>query len=197
MKNTLKGVMRGLALLLVMPAVCSFLFRRLIVGQDRAIMGSTQLLSLIPGLWGQYLRTAFLRCALPQCDPSVVIEFGTILSSANARFGENVYIGPMCHIGMAELERDVLVGAAVHIPSGPDTHGTADIRRPIREQPGVLRTVRIGSGAWIGSGSIVMHDVGAHAVVAAGAVVTEPVPSLVVAGGVPARVLHHRSESHE
>ena len=193
MKHTVKAAMRGLALVLALPAVCSFQIRQFVIGRDRAIMGSSQLLSLIPGVLGQYIRTAFLRCALPQCDRSVVVEFGTILSSANASFGKNVYIGPMCHIGFVELERDVLVGAAVHIPSGPETHGISDVNRPIREQPGVLRKVRVGTGSWIGSGSIIMHDVGAHTVVAAGAVVTQPVPPMVVAGGVPARVLQHRS----
>ena len=47
-------------------------------------------------------------------------------------------------------------------------------------------------GSWIGSGSVVMADVGERAVVAAGSVVTQPVPALVVAGGVPARVLKQR-----
>jgi acetyltransferase-like isoleucine patch superfamily enzyme len=195
MKAFLKTVMRGAALVIVSPAVCSFAVRRVFMGKDRALMGSSQALSLVPGVVGQYVRTAFLRCVLPRCEPSVVIEFGTILSSASAQFEENVYVGPMCHIGFATLERDVLLGAGVHVPSGPETHGISDLHRPIREQPGRTRMVRIGAGSWVGSGAIVMHDVGRDSVVAAGAVVTQPVPSLVIVGGTPARILQHRDRS--
>ena len=52
--------------------------------------------------------------------------------------------------------------------------------------------VRIGRGSWIGSAAVVMADVGRDAVVAAGAVVTRPLPDATIAGGVPARVLRHR-----
>src|SRR5687768_996350 len=108
---------------MALPSLASFSVRRALIGSDRALMGSTQLLALIPGIPGQYIRTAFLRQALAECAASVVVEFGTIFSRVDARLGENVYIGPMCHIGLAHIERDVLVAAGVHIPSGPDTHG--------------------------------------------------------------------------
>jgi acetyltransferase-like isoleucine patch superfamily enzyme len=106
--------------------------------------------------------------------------------------GERCYIGPRCHIGWALIENDALIAAGVHIPSGSQTHGTADLMRPIREQPGHKHAVRIGAGSWIGSGSIVMADVGRDTVIGAGAVVTQPVGDRVVAGGVPARVLRAR-----
>jgi acetyltransferase-like isoleucine patch superfamily enzyme len=91
------------------------------------------------------------------------------------------------------LERDVLLAAGVHVPSGGRTHGSDDLSLPIREQVGTLRLVRIGQGAWIGSGAVVMADVGADTIVGAGAVVTTALPARVVAGGVPARVLRSRA----
>jgi acetyltransferase-like isoleucine patch superfamily enzyme len=196
-RNSLKAAVQSVAVLLVSPAICSYHVRGAVFGTDRALMGSSQALALVPGIMGQYMRTAFFRCVLARCAKSATIEFGTILSRAGAQIDENVYIGPMCHIGLVHLERNVLVGAAVHIPSGPDTHGTTDARTPIREQPGVLRLVRIGAGSWIGSGSVVLADVGPDSVIAAGAVVTEPVPALVVAAGVPARVVRPRSDPCE
>jgi acetyltransferase-like isoleucine patch superfamily enzyme len=120
------------------------------------------------------------------------VEFGTLFSQADTEIDENVYVGPHCHLGLVHLERDVLLAAGVHIPSGPETHGTARLDTPIREQPGRPVKVRIGAGAWIGSAAGVMADVGRDTVVAAGAVVTKPLPDRVVAGGVPARVLKHR-----
>jgi acetyltransferase-like isoleucine patch superfamily enzyme len=110
-----------------------------------------------------------------------------------ARIDEHVYIGPMCHIGMAHLEHDVLVGAGVHIPSGAETHGTADLEVPIRDQPGRLRLITVGAGSWIGSGAIVMADVGANSVIGAGSVVTKPLEAAVVAAGSPAKVIRSRA----
>lgn len=195
MRDTLKRFAFGLALIAVLPAWLSFQVRRLVLGDDRAMHGSSQALSLLPGLAGQYLRRAFFWLVLDECSPSVTIEFGTVMSRVHARMEANVYVGPHCHLGEVHLERDVLLAAGVHVPSGPNTHGIADRTRPIREQTGTLRTVRIGAGTWVGSAAVVMADVGADSVIAAGAVVTEPIPSGVIAGGVPARILKHRDSS--
>jgi len=188
----LKAVARFVALLVVSPALGSYWIRARILGADRALMGSTQALGLVPGVVGQYLRTAFLRRVLQHCAETVTVEFGTIFSKTGARLDEHVYVGPMCHIGLAHLQRDVLLAAAVHVPSGPETHGIADPDRPIRLQPGSPRLVTIGEGSWIGSAAVVMADVGPGAVVAAGAVVTRPIPAMAIAGGVPAEVIKSR-----
>jgi acetyltransferase-like isoleucine patch superfamily enzyme len=85
----------------------------------------------------------------------------------------------------------------VHVPSGARTHGLEDLATPIRDQPVVKSPVRIGAGSWIGSAAIVMADVGRDAVIAAGAVVTRPIPDRTIAGGVPARVWRHRDPRFE
>jgi acetyltransferase-like isoleucine patch superfamily enzyme len=94
---------------------------------------------------------------------------------------------------LVHIEQDVLIGSGVHITSGRDTHGTDDVTRPIREQEGRAELVRIGAGSWIGSGAIVMADVGTNCVIGAGAVVTKPIPDAVVAAGVPAGVIRPRT----
>lgn len=192
LRELVKTAAFGAALMCVCPSLLSFWLRGAVLGRDRALHGSTQAWSLVPGLVGQYLRRAFLWSVLDDCHRTVTVEFGTVFSTTGARLEENVYVGPHCHIGRAHLERDVLVASGVHIPSGPETHGTADVTRPIREQPGRPVTVRIGAGSWLGSAAIVMADVGPGAIIAAGAVVTKPVPAFAVAGGVPARVLKSR-----
>jgi virginiamycin A acetyltransferase len=191
-REAVKYVAHALAWLLVTPSVVSLALRSAFLERDRALQNSAQAWALMPGLIGQYLRRAFLSRAIARCDRTATIEFGTLFSSASATIGRRVYIGPRCHIGWAHIEDDVLIAAGVHVPSGPDTHGTSDPDVPIRDQTGAMRAVRIGAGAWIGSNAVVLADVGRDTIVGAGAVVTRPLPDRVVAAGVPARVLRQR-----
>lgn len=193
MRSTLKSIARGVAFLVVLPALAGYAVRRALLGADRALEGSTQVLSLVPGVTGQYLRRAFLARAIASCAPSAAICFGTLFSKSGARIDERVYVGPGCSLGLVHLEADVLVGSGVHITSGRQTHGTADPDTPIRDQEGVATLVRIGTGSWIGSAAVVMADVGRYSVVGAGSVVTSPIPDNVIAAGVPARVIRARS----
>jgi len=192
MKDLLKRAAFGMATIAATPSLLSFYVRALMVGRDRALEGSTQALGLVPGIVGQYLRRAFLARTLASCHWTTTVEFGTLFSSASARLDERVYVGPRCHLGFVHLERDVLVGAGVHIPSGAATHGIEEVSRPIRDQERPKALVTIGAGTWIGSGAIVMADIGHDSVIGAGSVVTAAVPPLVVAVGVPARVVRER-----
>jgi virginiamycin A acetyltransferase len=192
MREALKACARGLATFVVLPLLLSFVVRRAVMGSDRALQGTSQLLALVPGLVGQYLRRAFLARALDGCHTGVTVEFGTLFSRAGARLGADAYIGPRCCLGLVDIGAGALLAAGVHVPSGPRTHGTDDPYVDIRDQPGSLRRVHIGAGAWIGANAVVMADVGAHAIVAAGAVVTRPVDAYAFVAGVPARPIADR-----
>lgn len=191
-KEAMKAVARGLALVVVLPVLVGFWLNALLLGRNRALESATQLLSLLPGVTGQYLRRAFLQRTLARCHPSVLVEFGTLFSQCGAVLEANVYVGPRCNLGLVHLERDVLLAAGVQIPSGGKTHAFDDPARPIREQGGERRVVTVGEGAWVGTGAILLADVGKGTVVAAGAVVTKPLPDFVIAGGVPAKVIRPR-----
>lgn len=197
MREAIKAIAHGLAVLVVTPSLISYWLRARIIGPDRALEGSTQAWALVPGLIGQYLRRAFLSRTLASCARTATIEFGTIFSSASATIGDRAYVGPRCHLGWALIGDSALIAAGVHIPSGGNTHGTDDVSVAIRDQPTNKVPVRIGRGSWIGSAAVVMADVGRDAVIAAGAVVTRPIPDLTIAGGVPARVLRHRDQRLE
>jgi virginiamycin A acetyltransferase len=197
MKNPLKVLAHSVALVLVSPLLLVFYLGSLVLGKDRALEGASQTLALLPGLTGMFLRRAFLSVVLARCDRTSEICFGTLFSQVDAIIDENVYVGPRCHLGWVHLERDVLIAAGVHIPSGAQTHHFDDPNTPIREQGGARSMVTIGAGAWVGSGSVVMADVGRGSVVAAGSVVTRPVPENVIAGGVPAKVIRGRFEKRE
>jgi virginiamycin A acetyltransferase len=195
MSELLKAGARALAFITVSPILLWFVVKRAVMDPDRALQGSAQALALLPGLPGQYLRRAFLSMALERCAPTSVVEFGVTFSKVGARLDENVYVGPFCNLGLVHLERDVLMAGGVHVPSGPNTHGTQSLDVSIREQPGVRRLVRIGAGSWVGNGAIILADVGRDCIIGAGAVVTNPIPDRGVAVGVPARVIRTRGES--
>jgi virginiamycin A acetyltransferase len=188
----LKAAARSLSRAAVMPLVATYRLRALWTGPDRSLESSTQLLALVPGISGQYLRRSFLEFVVESCDSTACIEFGTIFSKVGVRIGRSAYIGPRCHIGWADVQDDALLAAAVHVTSGRHIHGTAEPEVPMREQPGELNLVRIGRGAWIGSAAVVMADVGEGAIVAAGAVVVRPVREFTVVAGVPARFVRSR-----
>jgi virginiamycin A acetyltransferase len=195
MIEALKAAAHAVATIIVVPQLMSYTIRSAIMGRDRAIEGSTQALSLVPGIIGQYLRRAFLAQVLEGgCARTATIEFGVIFSQAGGRLDEYSYVGPRCHLGLVHIGRNALIADGVHIPSGAHTHGT-EIGIPIRDQGGTRTLVRIGAGSWIGSNSVVLADVGKDTIVAAGAVVTRPLPDGVIAGGVPARVIRERAPS--
>ena len=192
MREFLKALARTIGFLFALPFLASYLVKKLFLEHNKAFEGSTQAISLIPGMPGEYVRRAFLSVTLRHCDPTSTVEFGTIFSQTGASIDANVYVGPRCHLGLVHLEKNVLLAAGVHIPSGAETHGTADTSVPIRDQPGARVLVRIGEGSWIGSASVVLADVGKHCVVGAGAVVTKPLPDYSIAVGVPAKIVRSR-----
>jgi acetyltransferase-like isoleucine patch superfamily enzyme len=109
------------------------------------------------------------------------------------RIGDRVEIGQgmvISCIGLIEIGADVLTGDRVFI--GDTYH---DFRAPdvaVGQQQMVdPRPVRIGRGAFLGIGSIILPGVtiGENGYVGAGAVVTEDVPARCVVVGNPARVV--------
>jgi virginiamycin A acetyltransferase len=193
MRDALKALARAVATMLVVRRIVVFRIGARLLGPDRALEGATQSLASVAGIRGEYMRAAFLRHSIQHCDPTATIRFGTIFSKVGAIIEQHVYIGPQCHLGLVHLERDVLLAAGVHVPSGGHLHGTDDPDTPIREQPGRVTRVRIGAGSWIGSGAVIIADVGSNCVIGAGSVVTKPVPDGTVAAGSPARVIRDRN----
>lgn len=195
MKSAIKLILHFFCVVVISPLLLIYWFSSLLVGKNRALEGSSQAIAILPGIPGIYLRRAFLACVLKQCDITAEVHFGTLFSQADAVIEENVYIGPRCHLGLVHIQRDVLIAAGVHIPSGGQTHYFDDPNIPIKDQGGERTLVTIGAGAWIGSAAVVMADVGAGSIVAAGSVVTKPIPENVIAGGVPAKVIRNRFEN--
>lgn len=192
MKALLKSTLHIVCLLLAMPLASGYWVSRFFLGQGKAFPGWSQFVSLFPGLTGIYLRRAFYTWVLPCVGKDSWISFGTVFSHASAQIGERAYVGVGCMIGDVILEEDVLLGSHVSIINGNRQHGIERLDIPVREQPGEYPRVTIGRDTWIGDRSIVMANVGRHAVVGAGSVVTKPVPEYAIVVGNPARVIGSR-----
>lgn len=193
MKRLFKKLAEWVAALFALPFYLWFRIESALGGGKSAFEGASQAVSLIPGNFGNYIRRAFYRWTLDGCSPDCQISFGVLFSHQQAQIGANVYIGPHCDIGRAIIEDDVLLGSNVHLLSGKRQHFAGDISQPIRLQGGEFNEVRIGSGAWLGNGAIVMANVGKHAIVGAGAVVTADVEDYAVVAGNPATLVRKRS----
>src|SRR5574338_561255 len=102
-KPLLKWACRSVGMIAVQPVLVAFRLHSLAVGRDRALESSSQWLSLVPGMTGQYLRRAFLQQALARCHPTALVEFGTIFSQSGAILEGNVYVGPRCGLGLVHL----------------------------------------------------------------------------------------------
>ena len=63
----------------------------------------------------------------------------------------------------------------------------------IEETPSEGRNIWIGSGCFIGSGSIILGNVsvGDNVIIAAGSVVTKDIPNNVFVGGIPAKIIKY------
>jgi acetyltransferase-like isoleucine patch superfamily enzyme len=192
MRQALKALAEVIATLAVLPAVAAYSAARVFLGAEKAFPGWSQAFSLVPGLTGAYLRRAFYRLVFRRCGAGAWIGFGTVFSHPGCAVGRNAYVGVFCCLGEVTLGDDVLIGSHVSVMNGSAQHGTDRLDVPVREQPGVWPHVTIGPDTWIGDRAVVMADVGAHCVVAAGAVVTKPVPDYAVVAGVPARVIGDR-----
>ena len=78
-REAMKTAARGAAHVAVAPLLVSFAIRSRLLGRDRALQGSSQLLALVPGVVGQYIRRAYLSHTIAFCDKTAVIEFGVLL----------------------------------------------------------------------------------------------------------------------
>jgi len=193
MKSSLKSLARLVCLISVLPVLMLYHLYAWLAGPQRAFADVSQLLSLIPGIVGVYQRDAAYRRMLPEFGDGVWLSFGVLMNDPDSRIGPMTYVGGYTILGRVTIERDVLIGSFVSIMNGSRQHGIECLDLPVREQPGEWPLVTIGADSWIGDHAVIMADVGRHCVVAAGAVVTRPVPEYAIVAGSPARILRYRN----
>ena len=106
----------------------------------------------------------------------------------NITIGKNVFLNTSCHFqdqGGITIGDGALIGHNVVLAT---LNHNEDLERRNETIPA---PIVIGKNVWIGANATITPGVtiGDGAIIAAGAVVTKDVPSMTVAGGVPARII--------
>lgn len=159
---------------------------------DMVFRTVSELLSLIPYVFGVIVRAEFYRLALRRCGRNVVIEFGAVFIYRDIEIGNNVIIGRYNIIHHCDFGDYALTGEHCVFLSGSKQHNFDRTDAPIALQRGRKKRILLGDDCWIGAHAIVMEDVGRGAIVGAGAIVTKPVPDFMIVVGNPARPVRRR-----
>lgn len=143
------------------------------------------------------------RRAVVATDARIVAErlhlgAGSVIASGCAIRGD-VRIGAFCSLNMGSaiigrVTLGDLVRVATHVVLVGENHVFDDPDTPIALQGLRTEGILVEDDVWIGAHVTVLDGVtvGAHSVLAAGAVVTRDVPPWSVVAGVPARVIRRR-----
>lgn len=184
------GVARAVAGALTWPFVWPL--AQLCRTSDMVFRTASELLSLIPYVFGVVVRAEFYRFALTHCGRNVVIELGAVFIYRDVSIGDHVTINRYCVIHHCDIGSYALVGEHSVLLSGSRQHNIDRTDIPMALQRGRKKRIAIGDDSWIGVHAVVMEDVGRGAIVGAGAIVTKPVPEFMIVTGNPARPLRRR-----
>lgn len=116
-----------------------------------------------------------------------------MLRRCGVRVGERVYVGFLVMVDgeypeYIEIEDEASIGPGVIIMAHSGASPFHQRLKLYHEEP---KSVKIGRGAWIAAGSIVLPGVsiGEGAIVTAGSIVGRDVPPYTMVGGHPARAI--------
>ncbi len=196
-----KRTIKNIVLLLILPVFFLYWITSRGGKSDGVFQSYSQVLSLLPGKTGVYIRAAFYRLATPGTSDEISIGFLTILSHRDTTISRGVYVGPQSNIGKCSIGENTLLGSGVHILSGNQQHDFSRVDRTIQEQPGIFRKIKIGQDCWLGNSSVILADVADRSVIAAGSICVKKIdaPGSIFAGN-PAKLIRNRlltEQDHE
>ena len=194
-QSAIKTFLNGVCLVLVSPCALSCrLWDHLTNGSEAMFMFWAHVFSILPGHPGMFLRRAYYRLTLDHCASNFYIGFGALFTHQHALVEKNAYIGPYALVGMAHLGEGCLIGSRVSLLSGTKQHALDEQGRWGPCDQTQLQQIKIGDYAWIGEGAIVMANIGAGTMVAAGAVVEQDTRAGILVAGNPSRFVRKLKE---
>ena len=151
-------------------------------------------LNLFPDFYiGNKIRRCFYKYYFFEVGKGLIVNVNCHFEvPSGITIGENCSFNRSCWVsggGSLKIGNDVIFGPKVIIHTA--NHNYFDQTKPIRLQGHSFKEVIINNNVWVGAGAIILPGVtiNSNSIIAAGAVVSKDVPSNVIAGGVPARVI--------
>lgn len=147
----------------------------------------------LKGNFGKLVRFVLLKNLCATCGSNVSIHENVFMTGfQNLHIGENVSIHPMCYIdatGSIFIGDNVSIAHSSTILSSEHTWFDSDL--PIKYNKLILKKTIISEDVWIGCGVRILAGtlINKHAIIAAGAVVKMEVPTNVIVGGIPAKII--------
>lgn len=189
MRSFIKFIFNLISQFIVLPlVVLSWLEKRLIPKQPELVFNiCTNIVAILPGVPGMFLRRAFYTLALEKCSAHSYIGFGTIISHRCAIIEKHAYIGSYALIGKVHLGEYCLIGSRVSILSGEALHELDENGMWTPYSADLLVRVKISKNVWIGEGAIVSADIGESCMIGAGSVVSSNIKANIMVAGNPAR----------
>jgi len=144
-------------------------------------------------------ESAYVDDGVELGEGTKIWHFSHILSGShlgkNCSVGQNVMIGPDVTVGdNCKIQNNVSLYKGVELEQGvfcgPSCVFTNVLNpRAEVERKDEFRPTRVGRGATIGANATIVcgNELGEYCLIAAGAVVTKPVPAFALMAGVPAR----------
>lgn len=116
---------------------------------------------------------------------------GSIKISGNTSFNMNVHINADIG-GKIEIGESCLIGPNVVMRTADHRFEKSDVI--IRNQGHNINDIIIEDDVWIAANVVIVGgvNIGHGTIVGAGSVVTKNIPPMVIAGGVPAKIIKHR-----
>jgi len=117
------------------------------------------------------------------------VHQGEVVIGAKTVLGQECTVSAYQHVAIG---RECVIADRVMLIDFD--HGVVEVERPIRLQGIYKRDVDVGHNVWIGYGACILRGVrvGDNAIIGTNAVVTRDVPDNAVVAGIPARVIRNR-----
>jgi len=152
----------------------------------------------VMGKWALLLRRRCCKKMFAACGLKLNVEQGAYFGN-----GKDVKVGTLVGIGkdftmhncILTIDDNVMMGEEVMIIGGGHRFERTDI--PMGDQGAKEKTsLHIGGDVWIGARALILpgcSSIGTGAIIGAGSVVTHDVPDYAIVGGNPARVIKYRN----
>ncbi len=191
MRQIVKKMLIAFSQLLVMPlALPCKLEEWLSDGRAETVFGfSTQLVAMLPGMPGAFLRKAFYSLTLTSCSTECHIGFGSLFAHRSSVVEQHVYIGSYSIIGSAHIGEYSLIGSRASIISRQSLHTMGSDGRWTSYRSDAVVPTTIGKNVWVGEGCTIAADIGEGSQISSGSVVTSDIKPGILVGGNPPRFI--------